>query len=167
MKTIDDTHRACAHTGQCKSYQIVGCFTWTNVKLQGMLLSCCHPHTLTFPFPSPLSDLRKTKPDMWGGMPQGHDGLLEWTRQLHPHPPGHHLILAHRCEVFNPYVLFPFLRQPPFLLPKKDSGPFSNNFQILIQHMQNISEPEWIHKIFLETVRFYRLAQASRSVSSM
>lgn len=50
---------------------------------------------------------------------------------------------------------------------KKDSGPFSNNFQILTQHMQNISEPERIHKIFLETVRFYWLAQASRSVSSM
>lgn len=33
--------------------------------------------------------------------------------------------------------------------------------------MQNIPEPEQIHKIFLETVRFYRLAEASRSVWSM
>lgn len=136
----------------------------------GDATSMLHPHTLTLPFPTIWSEENQ----IWTYKEGCHsDRMGFWSRQgscipcISSHPSDHYLTLAQRCELFNPYVLFPLLRQPPFLLPKKDSGPFSNNFQRLTQYMQNISEPEQIKKIFLEMVRFYRLAKASRWFSSM
>lgn len=128
-----------------------------------MLLPCCHLHTLSLPFPSISSE--KNQSWTYGeGCPRDRMGF--WSGQgscipcTSPHSLDHHLILVHRCDVFNLYILLSLLGQPPFLPHKKDSGPFLDKFWRLTQHIQNIFEPEWIHKTFLEA----EILQASRSL---